>query len=207
MALQDVKAGILKSLLKHFTSQPWSGQVRAAPCQPNPTKRSPLELPMPHLLPRGGKQQPTATSAGNFEPRAQPGLAPASHNLFLAKVQGTASIGATFLSGSQQEELQRDEFTKIFLFQWVHLFCSELFVHPLSKKEERSSPAHCCGHGAALTLLRGEGLSLLAHRQAHCTSTQTKWGTRSTGTSYFTVAKEQKQTQSYVSLASSTPLR
>lgn len=82
-----------------------------------------------------------------------------------------------------------------FLFQWVHLFCSELFIHPLSKREERSSPARCCGHGAALTLLQGEGLSLLAHGQAHCTSTQTKWGTRSTGTSYFTVAKEYKDTE------------
>lgn len=128
---------------------------------------------MPHLLPRGGKQQPTATSAGNFEPRAQPGLAPASHNLFLAKVQGTASIGATFLSGSQQEELQRDEFTKRFSSSNGCTCSAVSCSFTLSARGKRGAPlrtavatelpSHCCRVRASHSLLTGR-LTAPTHR-------------------------------------------
>lgn len=69
----------------HITALVGPGESSPLPAKPHQTEPSGAADAPP--APQG--REAAATSAGNFEPRAQAGLAPASHNLFLAEVQET----------------------------------------------------------------------------------------------------------------------
>lgn len=170
MALQDVKAGILKSVLKHFTSQPWSGQMRAAPCQPNPTKQSPPELPMPHLLPRGGKQQPPAQVT--LSPEHSQGWHLHPTICFLPKCKALLPLGQPSFQGASKKsyrEMNSQRFSSSNGCTCSAVSCSFTLSArgkrgaPLRTAVATELPSHCCGVRASHSLLTGR-LTAPPHR-------------------------------------------